>query len=172
MTRFLCLVLALAAVPLAGCGGSKDPDDSSSGKDTRYDQALKFSQCMRSHGLAGFPDPVQRSGGVSLSMKKGSGLDPDSQPFKTAQAACRKFAPGRATDKPMSAAQQQRFLAYSQCMRKHGLPQFPDPKFSGGGVQLRLPEGLGPDSPSLQAAQKACRSLEPGEGGGTSKGGG
>jgi hypothetical protein len=177
MTRFLCLALALAALPLAGCGGSNDPKDSSSGRDTRYDQALKFSQCMRSHGLAGFPDPVQQSGGgISLSIKEGSGIDPGSPKFKAAEAACRKFAPRRGTGKPMTAAEQQRFLAYSQCMRTHGLPQFPDPKFSGGGVQLRLPQGLGPDSPSLKAAENACRSLQPGamagKGGGGSKGGG
>jgi hypothetical protein len=171
MTRFLCLALALAALPLAGCSGSKDPDNPSSSKDTGYAQMLKFSQCMRSHGLASFPDPVQRSGGgISLSMKKGSGLDPSSQPFKAAEAACRKFAPRRATGKPMPAAEQQRFLRYSQCMRTHGVPQFPDPKFVGGGVQLRLPRGLGPDSPSLRTAENACRSLQPGEMSGKDRG--
>jgi hypothetical protein len=176
MTRFLCLALALAALPLAGCGGSKDPNDSSSGKDTRYDQAMKFSQCMRSHGLASFPDPVQQSGGISLTIKRGSGVDPGSPKFKTAEAACRKFAPRRGTGKPMTAAEQQRFLAYSQCMRTHGVPQFPDPKFSGGGVQLRMPPGVGPDSPSIKTAQQACKSQQPGEiggkGGGNSTGGG
>jgi hypothetical protein len=177
MTRFLCLTLALAALPLAGCGGSQDQDHPSASNDTGYDTMLKFSQCMRSHGLASFPDPVQQSGGgVSLTMKKGSGADPDSQPFKAAEAACRKFAPRRGTGEPMPAAEQQRFLRYSQCMRAHGVPQFPDPKFSGDGVQLRLPRGVGPDSPSLQAAQRACRSLQPGEmfgkSGGKNAGGG
>jgi hypothetical protein len=173
MTRFLCLVLALA-VPLVGCGGGpKHPNDSSSSKDTRYELAVKFSRCMRSHGLASFPDPVQQSGGgISLSMKKGAGIDPDSQQFKTAQAACRKFDLSREGGKPMSAAQQQQFLRYSQCIRTHGVPQFPDPTFSGGGARLRLPRGLGPDSPSLQAAQRACRSLQPGKGGGNSTGDG
>jgi hypothetical protein len=171
MTRFLCLALALAALPLAGCGGSKDPDNASSSDDAGYDQLLKYSQCMRSHGLPSFPDPVQESGGgISLTMKRGSGLDPSSQPFKAAETACRKFAPRRGTGKPLPAAEQQRFLRYSQCMRSHGLPQFPDPKFSGGGVQLRLPPGLGPDSPSLKAAQRACQSLQPDGGGGNSKG--
>lgn len=172
MTRYLCLVLALAAVPLAGCGGSKDPDNASSSGDSGYDQMLKYSQCMRSHGLPNFPDPVQESGGgVSLSLKKGSGLDPGSQPFKAAETACRKLAPERGNGKPMPAAEQQKFLRYSQCMRTHGVPQFPDPKFSGGGVQLRMPPGLGPDSPSIKSAEQACRSLQPGgmSGKGTSK---
>ena len=177
MTRFLCLALTLAAVSLAGCGGSKHPDSSSSSGDTDYDQAMRFSQCMRSHGLASFPDPVQQSGGgISLSIKSGSGMSADSPRFRAAQAACRKFAPRRSSDHVMTAAEQQHFLRYSQCMRTHGLPQFPDPKFSGGGVQLRLPAGLGPDSPSLKAAENACRSLQPGrmagKGGGNSSGAG
>ena len=108
-------------------------------------------------------------------MKKGSGLDPSSQRFKAAEAACRKYAPRRGSGKPIPAAEQQRFLRFSQCMRTHGVPQFPDPKFSGGGVQLRMPPGLGPDSPSVKAAQQACKSLAPGgmagKGGGNSKGG-
>ena len=163
MTRFLCLALALAALPLAGCGGSDDPDPSSSGRDSGYDQMLKYSQCMRSHGLANFPDPVQESGGgVSLSLRKGSGLDPSSQRFKAAEAACRKYSPKHGNEKPIPAAEQQKFLRYSQCMRTHGVPSYPDPKFSGGGVELRMPPGLGPDSPSIKAAQQACKSLTPG----------
>jgi hypothetical protein len=163
MTRFLCLALAFAALPLAGCGGSNDPGTPSSGHDSGYDQMLKYAQCMRSHGLASFPDPVQESGGgVSLSLKKGSGLDPSSQPFKAAEAACRKYAPKHGNGRPIPAAEQQQFLRYSQCMRTHGVPQFPDPKFSGGGVQLRMPPGIGPDSPSLKTAQQACKSLQPG----------
>jgi hypothetical protein len=162
MTRFLCLALAVAALPLAGCGGSKGPDNASSSDDAAYDQLLKYSQCMRSHGLPSFPDPVQESGGISLSLKKGSGLDPSSASFKAAEAACRKYAPRHGNEEPMPAAEQQKFLRYSQCMRTHGVPSYPDPKFSGGGVQLRMPPGLGPDSPSLKTAQEACKSLTPG----------
>jgi hypothetical protein len=172
MTRSLCLALALAALPLAGCGGSKDPGTPSSSHDSGYDQMVRYSQCMRSHGLPNFPDPVQESGGgVSLSLKKGSGLDPSSQPFKAAETACRKYSPKHGNGKPIPAAEQQKFLRYSQCMRTHGVPQFPDPKFSGGGVQLRMPQGLGPDSPSMKTAQQACKSQQPGGmfGGGSSK---
>jgi hypothetical protein len=53
-------------------------------------------------------------------------------------------------------------LAYSKCMRAHGLPDFPDPN-SKGEIQLDAGPGsdLGPDSPQFNKAQHACRSLEP-----------
>ena len=38
--------------------------------------ALKFSACMRSHGVRNFPDPQTSGGGISLMLKRGSGLDP------------------------------------------------------------------------------------------------
>lgn len=181
MTRLIPLILALAAaVPLVGCGsgGGNTGTNASSGSDKGYEAALKFSQCMRSHGVAKFPDPQQSSGGgVNLSIGKNSGIDPSSATFKSAQAACRKYAPGgKGNGKPMSAAQQQKFLAFSQCMRSHGVPKFPDPTFSGGGAQLRLNAGPGldPNSPTFKAAQQACRSKMPGggPGAGTSQGGG
>lgn len=53
-------------------------------------------------------------------------------------------------------------LAYSQCMRAHGVKDFPDPNAQGQ-IQLELHPGsdLTPDSPRFQAAQQACKSLEP-----------
>jgi hypothetical protein len=50
---------------------------------------LRFSQCMRAHGRTNFPDPTFGSnGGVRLSLRPASGLDPSSPAFKSAQAAC------------------------------------------------------------------------------------
>lgn len=54
--------------------------------------ALKFAACMRSHGLSNFPDPQVAStpgGGVGIRIGGlGSGLDPNSPAFKSAQQAC------------------------------------------------------------------------------------
>src|SRR6185437_15055216 len=52
-------------------------------------------------------------------------------------------------------------LAYSQCMRSHGVPDFPDPV--GNSLQLRVSQSsdLDPTSPQNVAAQKACKSLQP-----------
>ncbi len=48
---------------------------------------------------------------------------------------------------------------YSECMRSHGVPNFPD-QSPGGGIQL--PSGVNPTSPSFEAAQKDCRRFAPG----------
>ena len=56
-------------------------------------------------------------------------------------------------------------LQFSKCMRQHGLPNFPDPTSSGGGVQLSLSgAGANPSSPAFQAAQRACQRFQPGIG--------
>ena len=59
-------------------------------------QALKFSQCMRSHGITDFPDPQSQPGGgisISLHASPGSNLNPNGALFQAAQKACKGFAP-------------------------------------------------------------------------------
>ncbi|MGO9961575.1 MAG: hypothetical protein ACLP50_37315 [Solirubrobacteraceae bacterium] len=58
-------------------------------------------------------------------------------------------------------------LAYSRCMRSHGIHDFPDPTTPpGGGVTFQLNGGAGSDlnhtNPTFQAASQACRTLSPG----------
>jgi hypothetical protein len=52
-------------------------------------------------------------------------------------------------------------VAYSACMRENGLPNFPDPKPSGGGLSLSFgPEnGIDVSSPQFKTAQQACKKL-------------
>jgi hypothetical protein len=57
----------------------------------------------------------------------------------------------------------QREVAYSQCMRSHGVPNFPDPSGSGG-VPKETAQQLGVSNSQLQAAQNACQHLLPNTG--------
>lgn len=56
---------------------------------------------------------------------------------------------------------------YAACMRKHGVPNFPDPDSNGrfkitGGVNKNGQHfGLDPNSPQFKAAQQACQKLAP-----------
>lgn len=90
-TRVVTLVIAMAALA-SGCGSSKPTAVGSSG----YEKALKYSECMRTHGVAGFPDPsTSANGGGNLIIRAGpgTGIDPSSPAFGSAQEACAKLAP-------------------------------------------------------------------------------
>jgi hypothetical protein len=75
--------------------GGKPPSAAVQAK--MQESALNFSKCMRSHGVPNFPDPEFRHGGVGLGIRiggKGSGIDPNSPQFETAQKACQSLMPG------------------------------------------------------------------------------
>jgi hypothetical protein len=62
-------------------------------------------------------------------------------------------------------ATQNGLVAFSQCMRSNGMPNFPDPQhFVGGNVKLTIHQ-LGAGSPQFQAAITACNHLLPTNGG-------
>src|SRR5262249_46328986 len=112
-----------------------------------------------------FPDP--NSQGV-ITGNASSGLDPGSPQFQKAQQSCAKYLPNGGTPSPaQQALMRHQALAFSVCMRSHGLPNFPDPQFGPGGrVALRISSssGIDPRSPQFQSAQKACRGKLPGIG--------
>jgi hypothetical protein len=55
-------------------------------------------------------------------------------------------------------------IAYSRCIRSHGVPDFPDPASNGQVPKADAPR-LGVSSTQLQAAQTACQHLYPNSGG-------
>lgn len=124
-------------------------------------EAVAFSQCMRSHGVPNFPDPVQTpSGGYGY---RTVGIDPNSAAFQGALQACKGLpSPWNSTGRQLSPSQQQSWLTWAQCIRAHGLPSFPDPTFSGSEVH---DSGVASNSPQLQSAMEACKSQKPSVGG-------
>jgi hypothetical protein len=120
---------------------------------------LAYSECMRSHGVPDFPDPV--GNGLQVRVSPGSDLDPNAPQMQAAQKACQSLQPGGTQGGTISEAQKAGALKYSACIRAHGVPNFPDPVFSNGGAQLKI-TGIDPNSAQFQAAQKACQSLQPG----------
>ncbi|MGH2833579.1 MAG: hypothetical protein ACRDK2_12470 [Solirubrobacteraceae bacterium] len=53
--------------------------------------ALKFSACVRSHGVPNFPTPRVEGGQVHLGIRPGSGLDINSPQFQAALKACQSL---------------------------------------------------------------------------------
>jgi hypothetical protein len=118
---------------------------------------------MRSHGIKNFPDP---SAGGGLEIRSQSGIDPQSKRFQDAEKACRKLLPAGNVSPAQQAQAQAQALKFSACMRAHGVRNFPDPKFEGGGLSrltIDKNSGIDPRSPVFQAAQKACQKLLPGK---------
>jgi hypothetical protein len=57
-------------------------------------------------------------------------------------------------------------LAFAECMRSHGVSNFPDPNGSGG-IHIAEGSGVNPFSPSFKTARAACAKLLPGGGPGS-----
>jgi hypothetical protein len=157
-------VVGFAAVLLlaAGCGGSKTPATT---RTTVRPDALAFSQCMRRHGIADFPDPG--SNGVidvkALHPSPSSDLDPSSSSFQAADKACKALAPSTFSPGVSAVSAEQlrrnrtRALAFSACMRAHGMPNFPDPDSNGRlSVGAIRAAGLGPASAPFRSGIKSC----------------
>jgi hypothetical protein len=147
ITPVIALSLALAA-----CGSSSGHSGSA---DAAHASFLRFSICMRSHGVANFPDP---SPGGGLRLTPDSGIDPFSPAFQAAQQHCRKLLPGGGPPGSLPESVKLQALRFAQCMRANGVPNFPDPVFpKGGGILEGGPgAGINPISPAFKHAQAAC----------------
>jgi hypothetical protein len=179
MTRSPLLLAAVgAALALGACGSSDDdggsPTSGASRQDKAFEGALKFSKCMRDHGVD-FPDPQRvGSGGIKIT---GRNINPNDPKTKSAQSACQKYMQiggGETIDPARRAKLQESALKFARCMREHGV-DMPDPQLSGkGGLTFQAGPGSGggnsgpgkgkglgvnPDSPKFKAADKACNHL-------------
>lgn len=132
-------------------GGTATTLPSGASAEKHFDAALKYSQCMRSHGVVNFPDP-NSGGGINISSA--SGIDPNSPQFQAAGKSCRRYFPAPHLSQAQIAQEEQGLLNFAACMRKNGAPSYPDPKFAPNGAVSE--GGPNPNVPNLQAAAKAC----------------
>jgi hypothetical protein len=198
-------------------------DDETNEQDESDDQAdseqelLDWVECMRDEGVE-IPDPTRDAdgnlvingngisiGGGDAPSTNDSGDENDEPPFtpeemEAAEEVCGTppgLGPGDISEEDQQAMQDDA-LEFAQCMRDHGIEDFPDPDFSnmgpGGAPQTGSPDGddggsggdgdgrdetivLGPfgeidmNDPETAAAFEACQDLfggPPGEDGGSS----
>jgi hypothetical protein len=103
-----------------GESGSTAPPSSSA----LLREELAYAKCMRANGAPNFPDPGS-GGGFEIA---GNGRSPG---LEAAQAKCQKFMPvgggPGGSGPPPSAQTMAQWLVVAQCMRHHGVPDFPDP---------------------------------------------
>jgi hypothetical protein len=145
-----------AAGSSGGSGSSASPDS----------QAVAYSACVRAHGVPNFPNPKVSTNGNEVKVAIGINPAISSNPrFKSAQQTCSKLlpngGPGGEGNHQIGPQEQSQYLKAAACIRSHGIPNFPDPTFSGGGVHIEH-QGLNESSPAFKAAVHACESLIPG----------
>jgi len=155
----ICCALAPAA-----CGSSTKPASAGTSAATSL---VKYSECMRSHGVPDFPDPSTSQGPNAFGMdgynfNLPTNLNTQSPAYESAEEACRKViagGSGAARNPALLARARRAALEHAVCMRQHGVPNFADPTFTGNaqGVTVRSGgPGINPRSPAFQRAQKIC----------------
>jgi hypothetical protein len=71
-------------------------------------ESLKYSRCMRAHGIKDFPDPNSQ-GQINLTLPKAGqppgDLDPSNPRYQSAATACRQYQPGGSGGAPVGGGQ-------------------------------------------------------------------
>jgi hypothetical protein len=179
MTRKLRPFVALALAGLiglvsAGCGSNASSETgtassasstgaasstgtASSGTDkklTKQEKAVKFAECMRAKGVPHFPDPDPNG-------DSNFGVDVPREVWLKAVDACKALKPPGALSSKRTPEQQSATLRFAQCVRDHGVRDFPDP-VSGEPVidTYKIPSSNKPGGMTiLNAATNACGSI-------------
>ena len=136
--------------------------------------AKEVAQCVRNNGLPGFPDPYFDNGELKLPPVD-SNVEQQGQALL--DGVCRevwqrleavlpdKQQEGPAADEPrlrMSAEDLEKLKRFTECVRGHGIPNWPDADETGEYHlgSAGLPEGLGkgerPIDATFRDALKAC----------------
>jgi hypothetical protein len=167
-------VLAVSAglvLLTAACGGSPSSSHSPSstgtggspnaGGSASSPSALAFSGCMRSHGVPNFPDPPPSFNG-KFPGSSPQQLGVSRSRLLAATGACQSLLPAVPGQARLTAQDQRDYLRAAACMRSHGITSFPDPVFSGGGVNFPIPSSsIDTSSPQFTQARQICQRLIP-----------
>jgi hypothetical protein len=154
MRRALCVLVLF----VAGCASGHSGSDTATGI---HDKAVKFAECMRNNGVRRFPDP-DASGTLTIDgVLNGSSIDPSSEAWKNAIGACKTLQPPGLTGNKVTPEQRKPRLAFAQCIRDSGVPDFPDPTPDGPLVDTnRIPSAATPAGMSaLNAAMHKCGAI-------------
>jgi hypothetical protein len=152
-----------AATMIAACGSNSPSSPSSGGQPTQaqiqqqQQDAVRFADCMRSHGVPSFPDPT------TSPREFKNAFNTQSPAFQSAETACQHVLPGGGPPSQNAAhsqAQIAAMLAFARCLRTHGFPNFPDPTSSGQLThEMVANAGINLHQPAVLQAGDACVSV-------------
>ena len=151
--RTAAAIVATAAVGLLAACSSGTSDGSSNAGGPTNSRALAYSHCMRSQGLRSFPDPDSHG---MLPKVDPDQLGVSSSQFQTADRACAPLL------QPTQAQVRQELSGmrdFAQCMRSHGVQNWPDPTTGRDGQPAFSIPGIDPNSPQIQTTYDDCSHL-------------
>jgi hypothetical protein len=142
------IVAAGPALLLAACGGNR-PSIGAGGPpsaraSTSNPSVIGYSACMRSHGVANFPDPDSKGMPAPVDPQQ---LGVSSSQYQASEQVCQHLLP---TGGSLQQRTQQCLLfgdcppvlvqhvlnverSFARCLRSHGVPNWPDPTISAKG---------------------------------------
>jgi hypothetical protein len=128
---------------------------------------ISMSKCMRANGVPNFPDPREGPDGGGVGWPGGGpvmissdvllimGQQLSGPVVATAAKTCKEYMAPSGPPPALTESQRKAAIADAECMRKHGVPNFPDPTFSGGQRNIELGD-VNPESPAFKQAAAAC----------------
>jgi hypothetical protein len=159
-------LLLAAGLTLAGCGTTRAHAAASPSPSVGNAQILtigrQYSQCVRDHGVTGFPDPTMPDGQMEWPTAPG-GQEPKQmlQDNPQADQACRtildRLPASAQRGQAVTAADLQKLRQFAQCLRQNGMPDWPDPKPDGSFPIVGTPLAAEGKSPRMVAAMQACQ---------------
>jgi hypothetical protein len=175
MRKLLLVLVALPVLVACGKGGSPAADPSAEANARLQATLNEMVQCVRTNGVPDLPDPTFDERGLPEFPES---MNPDSNPKVRAalEGPCRPVldrmtaligeqeAARRQQEEQrpvLSAEDQAKMRQFAECMRTHGMPDWPDADPTGRFLlPSTFPEGLGkmdrPADRTFRAALEAC----------------
>ena len=172
-------IVATAILAMAACSSGGSPSSTSGSPHARgsssSSSAVAYSACMRSNGVPNFPDPDSKGNPPQADPQH---LGVSSSQLQAAEQACQHLLPTSGSlqqqtqqcllfgDCPQTLLQQLLIVErrYAQCMRSHGVPDWPDPTVGAKGRPVfdLSSAGIDPesaDSSQFRSMEGECRSF-------------
>lgn len=176
-------IITAAVLALSACSGgsaSSSGNSSAAGRAAGTPSAFAYSGCMHAHGVPNFPDPDGKGNPRAVGPQQ---LGVSTSRYQAAEQACRRVLSTTGSlqqqtqqcllfgDCPQALVQQLLTVErkYAQCLRSHGIPNWPDPTISpkggrpvfdlsGAGLDSRS-AAYSRDSSQFGSKDRQCRSL-------------
>jgi len=146
---------ASSTVSATGATSSTTTADNSADENlSKQEKAVQFAECIRANGVPNFPDPDPKG-------EFNFGVDVTVEVWTKAVDACKALKPPGALSAKRTPKEQSASLRFAQCVREHGVKDFPDPVNGEPLIDTyKIPSSNKPGGMTiLNAATDACGTI-------------